>query len=47
MLKTLIDFAATLNLPLSQKQAEQMLSYANLVWNKKDFLNLKIGRAHV
>ena len=40
MLKTLTDFAATLNLPLSQKQAEQMLSYANLVWNKKDFLNL-------
>ena len=37
MLKTLIDFAATLNLPLSQKQAEQMLSYANLGSQDKRF----------
>ncbi|WP_432634909.1 16S rRNA (guanine(527)-N(7))-methyltransferase RsmG [Candidatus Avelusimicrobium sp.] len=40
MLKTLTDFAQTLNLPLTQAQAEKMLAYANLVWGKKDFLNL-------
>ena len=40
MLKTLTDFAKTLNLPLTQTQAEKMLAYANLVWGKKDFLNL-------
>ena len=40
MLKTLIDFAQSLHLPLTPRQAEQLLDYANLVWNKKDFLNL-------
>ena len=40
MLKTLTDFAQTLNLPLTRAQAEKMLAYANLVWGKKDFLNL-------
>ncbi len=40
MLKTLTDFAKTLNLPLTRAQAEKMLAYANLVWGKKDFLNL-------
>lgn len=40
MLKTLTDFAKTLNLPLTRVQAEKMLAYANLVWGKKDFLNL-------
>jgi 16S rRNA (guanine527-N7)-methyltransferase len=38
--KTLINFAASRGLTLSDKQADTLLNYAQLVWQKKDFLNL-------
>lgn len=40
MPKRLTDYAASLNLPLSEQQAETLVAYAKLVWAKKDFLNL-------
>lgn len=40
MQKQLVDFAARLGLTLSSKQAEMLVQYAQLVWQKKDFLNL-------
>lgn len=40
MPKRLTDYAASLNLPLSERQAETLVAYAKLVWAKKDFLNL-------
>ena len=40
MCKRLIDYAASLNLPLTEEQAQTLASYAKLVWAKKDFLNL-------
>lgn len=40
MRKTLVDFAASLGLTLSASAAETLVGYADLVWEKKDFLNL-------
>lgn len=40
MQKILTDFAATLSFPLSTQQADQLAGYAQLVWDKKDVLNL-------
>lgn len=40
MPKRLTDYAASLNLSLTQEQAQALVSYAKLVWAKKDFLNL-------
>ena len=40
MQKQLIDFAARAGLPLSAEQADRLVQYAKLVWEKKDFLNL-------
>lgn len=40
MQKMLINFAATLGLPLTPAQTEKLLAYAQCVWEKKDFLNL-------
>lgn len=40
MRKTLIDFSASLGLPLSDSAAQTLAGYAELVWEKKDFLNL-------
>ena len=37
---TLINFAAQHALPVSAKQADTLLKYAQLVWQKKDLLNL-------
>ena len=36
----LTDFARQINLPLSEEQAQTLVRYAQLVWQKKDFLNL-------
>ncbi len=36
----LTDFARQINLPLSEVQAQTLVQYAQLVWQKKDFLNL-------
>lgn len=40
MQKQLVDFAAQKGLTLSTDQADKLLRYAQLVWEKKDFLNL-------
>lgn len=40
MRKKLTDFAAGLQLTLSDGQLDCLRRYADLVWNKKDFLNL-------
>ncbi len=40
MQQKLIDFAARQGLALSQNAAERLVAYAQLVWQKKDFLNL-------
>ncbi len=40
MPKSLLKFAATLGLPLTQEQAEKLVAFARCVWEKKDFLNL-------
>jgi len=40
MWQTLIDFATKNSLPLSQAQAQLLVRYTQLVWQKKDFLNL-------
>ncbi len=40
MPKTLINFAATLGLPLTPVQAEKLMAYARGVWEKKELLNL-------
>ena len=40
MQEQLVSFAAGLGLMLSPKQAEALVRYAQLVWEKKDFLNL-------
>lgn len=40
MQKILTDFAAQLGLPLTPKQTQKLLAYAQCVWEKKDFLNL-------
>lgn len=36
----LVNFARSRGLALSDKQADTLLNYAQLVWQKKDFLNL-------
>ena len=40
MWQILTDFAHQINLPLSEVQAQTLVRYAQLVWQKKDFLNL-------
>ena len=40
MWQTLVNFASGQDLALTQTQAEKLVQYANLVWQKKDFLNL-------
>ena len=40
MLKKLLNFTQEISLPFSQQQAEQLLAYAQCVWNKKEVLNL-------
>lgn len=40
MLKTTADFAASLGLILPSGAQEKLAAYADLVWQKKDFLNL-------
>jgi len=40
MWQKLTDFARQINLPLSPKQAQTLVKYAQLVWQKKDLLNL-------
>lgn len=40
MQEQLIKFADTLGLALSPRQAQTLVDYAQLVWKKKDFLNL-------
>lgn len=40
MWQILTDFAHQINLPLSEMQAQTLVRYAQLVWQKKDFLNL-------
>ena len=40
MPKSLLDFAGEHGLTFSHEQAEKLAAYANLVWQKKDFLNL-------
>lgn len=40
MQKQLINFASEAGLTLSPEQADTLLRYAGLVWEKKDFLNL-------
>lgn len=40
MQKKLLDFAAELGLQLTPKSAELLIQYADLVWQKKDTLNL-------
>lgn len=40
MQKQLVDYATKLGLPLSADQAKRLVQYAELVWQKKDFLNL-------
>lgn len=40
MHKKLLDFAASLGLNLDEKTADVLAAYADLVWGKKDFLNL-------
>ena len=40
MQKILSNFAAQLGLPLTPKQTQKLLAYAQCVWEKKDFLNL-------
>ena len=40
MWQTLADFARQISLPLSPAQAQTLVKYAQLVWQKKDFLNL-------
>lgn len=40
MPKRLLDFARQLNLPVTENQANTLLRYAQLVWQKKDQLNL-------
>ncbi len=40
MSKKLLDFANRIHLPLSVYQAEQLEQYAQLVWQKKELLNL-------
>lgn len=40
MPKSLLKFAAQIELPLTPAQAEQLVAYARCVWEKKDVLNL-------
>ncbi len=40
MWQILTDFAHQINLPLGEQQAQTLVQYAGLVWQKKDFLNL-------
>ena len=40
MWQKLTDFAHQINLPLSPEQAKTLVRYGELVWQKKDFLNL-------
>ncbi|MCQ2410120.1 MAG: 16S rRNA (guanine(527)-N(7))-methyltransferase RsmG [Elusimicrobiaceae bacterium] len=40
MPRKLLDFARQLSLPLTPLQAEKLVQYAQLVWQKKDMLNL-------
>ncbi len=40
MWQILTDFAHQINLPLGEQQAQTLVQYAQLVWQKKDFLNL-------
>ena len=40
MPKSLLEFAAQMELPLTPAQADRLVAYARCVWEKKDFLNL-------
>lgn len=40
MSKRLIDFACSQGFSLTEEQAQKMLAYAQLVWQKRDMLNL-------
>lgn len=40
MWQILTDFARQISLPLSEKQAQTLVQYAQLVWQKKELLNL-------
>ncbi len=40
MWRTVSKFAESISLPLSQAQAQLLVDYAQLVWQKKDMLNL-------